>query len=31
MDSLSCFQFVLATLTLPYHFCVGRGVVREVV
>ena len=22
-------QFILATLVAPYHFCVGRGVVRE--
>ena len=24
-------SFILSTLTAPYHFCVGRGVVREVV
>ena len=24
-------SFIMSTLTAPYHFCVGRGVVREIV
>ena len=24
-------SFILSTLTAPYHFCMGRGVVQEVV
>ena len=23
-------HFILATLVAPYHFCVGKGIVREV-